>query len=272
MTGWGQTGPMASRGRSRHQLHFADRRVARDRAAGRATRATVEPGGRFRRRFDVPAGRHPVGVVRATAVGSRPGDRRGHARRGSRAVPDDVGDAWIRSVVVERRYECLGVAPVLRHVRCADGRAVAVGAIEPQFYRGTVGRAGLTDADLPIRTTGPVGRRCGRGSPRYGPRKGANTGSTCSTAPMRASTPVLSFDEVAEDSYLRERGTLVNIDGITRPRRHRGSRGARRECRPRRGRWGQTAPKFCGSGWGTDSPVSGSAGGTGADRNRRTLE
>ncbi|EUA73185.1 coA-transferase III family protein [Mycobacterium xenopi 4042] len=59
-----------------------------------------------------------------------------------------------------------GGAPYYDTYECADGRYVAVGAIEPQFYAELLKGLGLDDADLPGRTTAAVGRNCGPGSPR----------------------------------------------------------------------------------------------------------
>ncbi len=44
MTGWGQTGPAQPAGRSRHQLHLAQRGPARHRPGERAAGAAAEPG------------------------------------------------------------------------------------------------------------------------------------------------------------------------------------------------------------------------------------
>ncbi len=44
MTGWGQTGPRSQTGRSRHQLHLAERHPARHRPGERAAGSAAEPG------------------------------------------------------------------------------------------------------------------------------------------------------------------------------------------------------------------------------------
>ncbi|AMC49884.1 alpha-methylacyl-CoA racemase [Mycobacterium tuberculosis variant bovis BCG] len=55
-----------------------------------------------------------------------------------------------------------GGAPYYDTYECADGRYVAVGAIEPQFYAAMLAGLGLDAAELPRKTTAPVGPNCGR--------------------------------------------------------------------------------------------------------------
>lgn len=56
-----------------------------------------------------------------------------------------------------------GGAPYYDTYECADGRYVAVGAIEPQFYAAMLAGLGLDAAELPPgKTTAPVGPNCGR--------------------------------------------------------------------------------------------------------------
>ena len=75
---------------------------------------------------------------------------------------------------------------VLRHLHCADGRYVAVGAIEPQFYALLLQGLGLDPADLPDQNDVAAGPNCAPRSPRPSPSKIAITGPRCSTAPTRA--------------------------------------------------------------------------------------
>lgn len=55
-----------------------------------------------------------------------------------------------------------GGAPYYDTYECADGRYVAVGAIEPQFYAAMLAGLGLDAPSCPRKTTAPVGPNCGR--------------------------------------------------------------------------------------------------------------
>ena len=54
-----------------------------------------------------------------------------------------------------------GAAPYYTTYACADGRYVAVGAIENRFYAELLAGLGLQAAELPDRRTAPTGRHCG---------------------------------------------------------------------------------------------------------------
>lgn len=55
-----------------------------------------------------------------------------------------------------------GGAPYYDTYECADGRYVAVGAIEPQFYAAMLAGLGLDAAELPPQNDRAVGPNCGR--------------------------------------------------------------------------------------------------------------
>lgn len=109
-----------------------------------------------------------------------------------------------------------GGAPFYDTYVCADGRAVAVGAIEPQFYAALLDGLGLADADLPDqhdRSGWPTLRE------RFAQMiasEGRDHWAAVFDGTDACVTPVLSFDEVAkEESYLRGRGSLLEVDGVT---------------------------------------------------------
>ncbi|ORL16040.1 CaiB/BaiF CoA transferase family protein [Prescottella equi] len=109
-----------------------------------------------------------------------------------------------------------GGAPFYDTYACADGKAVAVGAIEPQFYAALIDGLGLADADLPDqndRSGWPTLRE--RFTKVFG-SAGRDHWASVFDGTDACVTPVLSFDEVAEqDSYLRERDSLLELDGVT---------------------------------------------------------
>jgi alpha-methylacyl-CoA racemase len=107
-------------------------------------------------------------------------------------------------------------APFYDTYRCADGRYVAVGALEPQFYATLLAGLGLADEGLPAqldRDSWPVLRK--RFATIFATRTRDAWAETF--AGMDACvTPVLTFAEAAEHPHLRARGTIVTVDGTPR--------------------------------------------------------
>jgi alpha-methylacyl-CoA racemase len=107
-----------------------------------------------------------------------------------------------------------GHAPFYDTYTCSDGKHVAVGAIEPQFYAAMLAGLGLADADLP----GQMDRE------RW-PDLRARLTATFATrtrdewAAIFADTdacvtPVLAFGEAAAHPHLAARETIVERDGV----------------------------------------------------------
>ena len=107
-----------------------------------------------------------------------------------------------------------GGAPFYRCYRCADGRDVAVGALEPQFYALLLEGLCLSDAVLPDQND--------RGSwpdmtARFADIFARHTRDHW--AEVFAGTdacvaPVLSVDEAVKDAHLAPRGTYVDVGGV----------------------------------------------------------
>lgn len=98
----------------------------------------------------------------------------------------------------------------------ADGRFVAVGAIEPAFYRELVTRLGI--ADLPHAVDDPA----------HWPELKARLAEVFATQPREVwtklfadsdacVTPVLTLEEVERDEHHLRRGTLVEVGGRLQP-------------------------------------------------------
>jgi alpha-methylacyl-CoA racemase len=108
-----------------------------------------------------------------------------------------------------------GGAPFYDTYACADGKFVAVGALEPQFFAALLQGLGLTDID-PARqhdvTFWPELRR--RFTEAFASRTrdewAAHFAGTDACV-----TPVLSFAEAAEHPHLVHRRTYVVADGVT---------------------------------------------------------
>ncbi|MGQ0632785.1 MAG: CaiB/BaiF CoA transferase family protein [Sporichthyaceae bacterium] len=107
-----------------------------------------------------------------------------------------------------------GGCPFYDTYPCADGRYVAVGPLEPQFYAEMVGGLGLDIADLP-----PQMDRAGW--PRL--RETFTAAFAAKTRDEWAAhfvdtdacvTPVLAFDEVAAHPHMAARGTVAEIGDV----------------------------------------------------------
>ena len=124
-------------------------------------------------------------------------------------------------------------APYYDTYTCADGRYVAVGAIEPQFYAAMLKGSGWTPPTCPTRTTSAAGPNCGPGSPRSSPPQDRDHWAKVFADSDACVTPVLAFGEVETEPHITERDTFYRDDDTLLPRPRRGSRAP---CRPRRRR------------------------------------
>jgi alpha-methylacyl-CoA racemase len=111
-----------------------------------------------------------------------------------------------------------GAAPYYDTYVCADGRHVAVGAIEPQFY--AVLLAGLGLADEP----GLPGQNDRAGWPALRARLAATflTRTRDEWAAVfdgtdACVTPILTFAEATAHPHVVARGTILTLDGVAQP-------------------------------------------------------
>ena len=105
-------------------------------------------------------------------------------------------------------------APFYDTYRCADGRYVAVGALEPQFYAELLTTLGLADEGLPTQMD-----RAGWSLLRTRFTQVFATRTRDEWAEIFASTdacvtPVLTFAEATAHPHLIARGTLTTIDSV----------------------------------------------------------
>lgn len=110
-----------------------------------------------------------------------------------------------------------GGAPYYDTYECADGRYVAVGAIEPQFYAAMLAGLGLDAADLPAQndvTRWPELRarltEAFRSQDRDHWTKVFADSDACVT-------PVLAFGEVETEPHITERKTFYDVNGGLQP-------------------------------------------------------
>lgn len=215
MTGWGQDGPMAQR--AGHDINYISLTGALH-AIGRAGERPVPP---LNLVGDFGGGSMllVVGVLAALWEAQRSG-------RGQVVDAAMVDGASVLSQMFwgflaqgawtdERDANVLdGHAPFYDTYTCADGRHVAVGPLEPQFYAAFLAGLGIDPADLPAqydRAGWPVLRA------RFTELLASRTRDEWAAVfdgTDACVTPVLAFGEVAAHPHLAARGTIVEADGV----------------------------------------------------------
>lgn len=106
-------------------------------------------------------------------------------------------------------------APYYEVYETSDGRYMAVGAIEPQFYAQFLAGLGLADADLPAQND--VARWADLKAifaEKFGERTRDEWAAVFDGTDACVS-PVLTFGEAPDDAHMSARGNLVDIDGVT---------------------------------------------------------
>ncbi|WP_207400604.1 CaiB/BaiF CoA transferase family protein [Actinomadura roseirufa] len=109
-----------------------------------------------------------------------------------------------------------GGAPFYDTYPTADGRLLAVAAVEPRFYTELVRRLDLDldPADQHDRSTWPRTRDAF--ARRIASRTRAEWEDVLADADVCVS-PVLSLDEAAHDPHLASRGVMIDVAGVTQP-------------------------------------------------------
>jgi alpha-methylacyl-CoA racemase len=216
MTGWGQDGPLAER--AGHDITYAALSGALH-ACGTADKpippvnVLADFGGGS---LYLVAGVLAALVCRAST---------GHGQVVDAAMVD--GSASLLTMVhgllgdgywTDRRQANLldGGAPFYDTYRCADGRWVAVGALEPQFYAELLDRLGVThDAPQHDVRAWPRLREALTAAFAARPRDEWAEHFAGTDACV---APVLSLAEAPHHPHLRARGTFTEVDGVPQPR------------------------------------------------------
>lgn len=108
-------------------------------------------------------------------------------------------------------------APFYEVYQCKDGKYVAVGAIEPKFYKNLVEVLGLRAEDLPD-PTNPI--HWEELKSRFAEVfKSKTQAEWCELTSKKDAciAPVLSIDDSPAHPHLKARNTFISIDGITQP-------------------------------------------------------
>ena len=118
----------------------------------------------------------------------------------------------------DRRGENLldGAAHFYRTYQTADGRFLAVGALEPQFYRQLLDALGLDHGEWPQHERSRWPEQSRRLAEIFASRTRAEWEEVFAGRDACV-TPVLSLAEAATSAELRERGTFVDWDGVPQP-------------------------------------------------------
>ena len=215
ITGWGQHGPAATT--AGHDINYLSMTGALN-AIGYADRPPVAP---LNLVADFGGGSMLVLVGIITALYER--ERSGAGQVVDAAMVDGVSMlaqmAWTMRATGALRDEreswlLDGGAPYYRCYATADGGAMAVGAIEPQFFAQLLAGLGLDPAEVPGQFE--MGRYdelrdilTARFAERTRDEWAAVFAGTDSCV-----TPVLSWAEAADNEHLRARDTLIEVDGV----------------------------------------------------------
>ena len=215
ITGWGQHGPLARS--AGHDINYLSMTGALS-AIGYRDRPPVPP---LNLVADFGGGSMLALVGIATALYER--ERSGLGQVVDAAMVDGVSIlsqiAWtmkaLGTLADERESFLLdGAAPFYRTYETADGRHVAVGAIEPQFYAELVDGLGLADAGLPPQMDRSSWPALHEEFERRIATRTRDEWVAIFAGTDACVTPVLTWTEAAAGDHLRARGTIVTHGGV----------------------------------------------------------
>lgn len=218
MTGWGQDGPLAKA--AGHDINYIALAGALD-AIGEKGRPAQPP---LNLVGDFGGGSMLLMMGILSALYER--ERSGKGQVVDAAIVDGVaslmsffgGLTQTNRISLERDRNMLGgAAHFYRCYQCADGREIAIGAIEPQFYK-----------ELLDRIEAPDDLRERQHDAKLWPERTETLAAIFRTKTLDAWRevlegtdvcfgPVLTLQESAQDPHMRARGAYVEIDGVTQP-------------------------------------------------------
>lgn len=215
ITGWGQDGPLSAR--AGHDINYISLTGALH-AVGHSDSRPVPP---LNLVGDYGGGSMLLVVGVLAALWER--DRSGRGQVVDAAMVDGA------SLLMQMTWALRGVsswtdarganqldsgAPFYDTYECADGRYVAVGALEPQFYSALLAGLGLAEVDLPDRSDrGNWPELRTRFAAVFKSRDRDEWAATFE-ATDACVTPVLSLEEVADHPHMAQRQALITVDGV----------------------------------------------------------
>ena len=218
MTGWGQTGPLAAR--AGHDIDYIALAGALG-PIGPADGLPVTPlnlvgdfgGGGMLLAFGV------VAALLETASSGRGQIVDAAMVDGAALLLAMLSGMRAAGVWNDRRGDNLldGGAPFYRTYETADGRAVAVGALEPQFYGALLEGLGLATEELPAQHDRASWPELERRFAAVFRERTRDEWARHFAERDACVAPVLDLGEAAEHPHLAERGTYVELGGVVQP-------------------------------------------------------
>ena len=215
MTGWGQDGPLATR--AGHDINYISLTGALH-AIGRPGERPVPP---LNLVGDFGGGSMllVVGILSALWETQRSGQ--GQVVDAAMVDGSSVLVQMVWGLLAhggwqdERGVNMLdGHAPFYDTYTCSDGRHVAVGAIEPQFYAQLLQGLGLDAAELPQQFDREHWDATSKRFAEVFATRTRDEWADVFAGTDACVTPVLAFAEVAEHPHLTARSTIVTQDGV----------------------------------------------------------
>ena len=254
MTGWGQDGPLAQQ--AGHDINYLSLTGALH-AIGPAEGRPVPP---LNLVGDFGGGSVYLVMGILAALWEREASGRGQVVDaaivdGVVSLSQGLWSSFASGGWTDRRESNLldGGSPFYGTYACSDGRYVAVGAIEPQFYSLLLAGLGLADAKLPgqwDRASWPGMRE--RVAEIFA-RRSRDEWAEVFAGTDACVTPVLSLDEAPHHPHLAGRATLTSFGGVTQAApAPRFSRTATAEPSPPSAPGTDTAQVL--ADWGIDGP------------------
>ncbi|MCK9894485.1 CaiB/BaiF CoA-transferase family protein [Frankia sp. AgB32] len=214
MTGWGQSGPLADR--AGHDINYLSL-TGLLHAIGPADAPPVPP---LNLVGDFGGGSMFLVVGVLAALWERSVSGRGQVVDaamvdGATVLGQMIWSFRAAGIWSDERWSNMldGAAPHYTTYTCSDGRYVAVGALEPQFYAQLLAGLGLAGEDLPAqldRAGWPVLRARFAGVFASRPR---DEWAKVFDGTDACVTPVLSFGEAAAHPHLAARASIVTVEG-----------------------------------------------------------
>jgi alpha-methylacyl-CoA racemase len=217
MTGWGQQGPLADR--AGHDIDYAAVAGALH-TVGRAHEPPPPPVNYL---ADFGGGGTFLAIGVLAALLER--ERSGEGQVIDVAMVDGAASqtAFLRGLLAigawstERGANLLdGGAPFYDTYRCADGRFLAVGALEPQFFAELCATLGLDPADLPQHDRDAWAGQRERLAALLATRP-RDEWAALFEGTDACVAPVLDLVEAPDHPHNVARGAFVDVDGVTQP-------------------------------------------------------
>lgn len=214
ITGWGQDGPLATT--AGHDINYLSQTGALN-AIGYRDRPPVVP---LNLVADFGGGSMLVLLGIVAALYER--EKSGRGQVIDAAMVDGVSvlaqAMWTlksTGMLADERESFLldGSAPYYRTYETADGRYMAVGSIEPQFFAALLAGLGLTAQEVPAQSDKARHPEMARIFAERFASRTRDEWTAVFAGTDACVTPVLTWTEAGDSAHLRGRGTIVDVNG-----------------------------------------------------------